>query len=638
MAMQYSAEGESPYIEPDEEFVEPNDLPNLRYRQGGAFQFEADLDEGEVVYDQGVEGEGDDEGIEPEQGVLRPTGGLLPEPTSGALLPQHQQQHRAPRRTRLYQVPDKIKSFILYFQKQVRDRNVYEIHSVYESTWNKLTEKFFKSTPWTPVEQIASLVGDDRVFLTLYKELYYRHIYSKLNPNIQNRIDSWRTYQELFNYFILSPNPVDLELPNQWLWDIIDEFVYQYQSFCQSRSKNKGKADERRILADHPDVWSTQKVLYYLHALINKSRILNTLERENQIRYNKVNPETLPPLDDFQKHSLYRMLGYFSIIGLVRLHCMLGDYHLALKTLEPIDLTNKKGLFTRVTACHITLYYYLSFAYLMMRRYVDTIKSLITILLYISRTKQYHTRSYQYESMMKKNDQMYALLAIGVALCPQRIDENVHSLLREKYGDHLNKMQRGEESGFNTFRDLFSFACPKFVLPTIPDTGDEDNGKEALHHQQKLFLQEVVQQSPIPIIRSYLKLYSTISIEKLVSFLQEPPKEGEPEVKQPDEDDVRSFLACFKHKSHNLVWSPVQNTYTPPLSGRVLSSSDVDFYVDTDMVTIVDSKVVRRYGDFFIRHINKFEDILKDVSNAPVPTPTTPTTTTGKSSGSSAGR
>ena len=23
--------------------------------------------------------------------------------------------------------------------------------------------------------------------------------------------------------------PVDLELPNQWLWDIIDEFLYQVQ-------------------------------------------------------------------------------------------------------------------------------------------------------------------------------------------------------------------------------------------------------------------------------------------------------------------------------------------------------------------------------------------------------------------------
>ena len=28
-------------------------------------------------------------------------------------------------------------------------------------------------------------------------------------------------------YFIDADGPVRLELPNQWLWDIIDEFIYQ---------------------------------------------------------------------------------------------------------------------------------------------------------------------------------------------------------------------------------------------------------------------------------------------------------------------------------------------------------------------------------------------------------------------------
>ena len=44
---------------------------------------------------------------------------------------------------------------------------------------------------------------------------------------------------------------------------------------------------------------------------------------------------------------------------------------------------------------------------------------------------------------MKKNEQMYALLAIAVSLSPQRIDENVHSVLKEKYADKMARMQRG---------------------------------------------------------------------------------------------------------------------------------------------------------------------------------------------------
>ncbi len=66
--------------------------------------------------------------------------------------------------------------------------------------------------------------------------------------------------------------------------------------------------------------------------------------------------------DEFGARPLYKMLGYFSIIGLLRVHCLLGDYTLALKTMENVEL-NKKGLFARVTACHVTTYYYVGFAY-----------------------------------------------------------------------------------------------------------------------------------------------------------------------------------------------------------------------------------------------------------------------------------
>ena len=95
-------------------------------------------------------------------------------------------------------------------------------------------------------------------------------------------------------------------------------------------------------------------------------------------------------------HPLFRLLGYFCIVGMLRVQCLFGNYWLGLKMLDPIDLS-KKGLYSRVTACQISLYYYMGFAYLMLRRYVDAIKSFTAILLYVSRTKQYHTRSYQYD-------------------------------------------------------------------------------------------------------------------------------------------------------------------------------------------------------------------------------------------------
>lgn len=41
---------------------------------------------------------------------------------------------------------------------------------------------------------------------------------------------------------------------------------------------------------------------------------------------------------EFGRHPLYKMLGYFSLIGLLRLHSLLGDYFQAIKVLEYIEL------------------------------------------------------------------------------------------------------------------------------------------------------------------------------------------------------------------------------------------------------------------------------------------------------------
>ena len=91
---------------------------------------------------------------------------------------------------------------------------------------------------------------------------------------------------------------------------------------------------------------------------------------------------------DFGRHSLYNMQGYFyfSLVGLLRLHALLGDFYQSIKVLENIEL-NKKSLYSRVPDCQITTYYYVGFAYMMMRRYADAIRTFSNILLYAQRTK-----------------------------------------------------------------------------------------------------------------------------------------------------------------------------------------------------------------------------------------------------------
>jgi RNA polymerase I-associated factor PAF67 len=46
---------------------------------------------------------------------------------------------------------------------------------------------------------------------------------------------------------------------------------------------------------------------------------------------------------EYGSKHLYKMLGYFSIIGLLRVHTLLGDYTLALKVMDHIELNQKVG-------------------------------------------------------------------------------------------------------------------------------------------------------------------------------------------------------------------------------------------------------------------------------------------------------
>ncbi|EOD20928.1 hypothetical protein EMIHUDRAFT_463792 [Emiliania huxleyi CCMP1516] len=258
------------------------------------------------------------------------------------------------------ELPEVVRLFVVYFNKQLKSGNVYEVHSAYEATFNKLTDRLYKTSPWPTAEVVSPLVGGDATFLLLYRELYFRHLYSRLTPTLQQRIDSWANYEALFSLLLDGDAPADLALPNQWIWDLVDELIYQFQAWSMFRQRLKSKsAEEIAILKQRTDVWSVTSVLGMLHRMA---------ERGKEPRFASV--------------PLYEIGGYFATVGLLRVQCLLADYTLALKTVEAVDLS-RKGLFTKVTSCHISVFYYVAFAYLMSRRYVDAIRTLSQILFYI---------------------------------------------------------------------------------------------------------------------------------------------------------------------------------------------------------------------------------------------------------------
>ncbi|KAI7755207.1 hypothetical protein M8C21_005558, partial [Ambrosia artemisiifolia] len=445
-------------------------------------------------------------------------------------------------------VPEPVKSFVVHLYRHIREKNVYEIHQMYETSFKTLSEHFFKEKAWPCVEAVAEYVDNDHVFCLLYREMWFRHLYARLNPTLNHRIHSWDNYCTLFQ--VVLHGVVNMQLPNQWLWDMVDEFVYQFQSFSQYRAKMKTKTDhEIALLTQHDQAWNVYGVLNFLQALMEKSSIVDILQQE------KEGHQQFTATDGYDYSggsNVLKVLGYFSMVGLLRVHCLLGDYQPGLNSLLPIDIT-QQGVYTSVIGSHIATIYHYGFAKLMLRRYVEAIHEFNKILVYIYKTKQYHQKSPQYEQILKKNEQMYALLAICLSLCPQHklVDETVNSQLREKYGEKI----------------LSHPPHPSYDEPLV------NYNQDAYRLQLKLFLYEVKQQQQLSVVRTFLKVYSTISVAKLASYMEV------------DEFTLR----------------------------KTISNADIDFYIDDALIHVVESKTPKLYGDYFLRQIVKLEAVIGDM-------------------------
>ncbi|KAG8067539.1 hypothetical protein GUJ93_ZPchr0005g14842 [Zizania palustris] len=454
-------------------------------------------------------------------------------------------------------VPDSVKTFVSHLYRHIRERNVYETHQMYEGGFHRLSDRHFRDIPWPSAEAVAPHCDGDHVFLLLYRELWFRHAHARV-PGLSpaHRAESWDNYCSLFG--LILKGVLNMQLPNQWLWDMVDEFVYQFQSFCQYRAKLKNKTQEEiNLLKQYDEAWSVYGVLNYLKALVDKSMIGEILERE------KEGLEQFTATDGYDYEggsNVLKMLGYYSMIGLLRVHCLLGDYHTGLKCLAPIDIS-QQGVYTTVIGSHVSTIYHYGFANLMLRRYADGIREFNKILSYILKCKQYHQNSPQYDQLLKKNEQMYAILAICLSLCPQDklMDETVNNQLKEKYGDKMTKMHRYDDEAYAIYDELFSYACPKFITAAPPVLKEPftNYNQDAYRLQLKLFLYEVKQQHLLSGIRSYLKLYSTITISKLAKYMDA------------DEVTLRTILMTYKHKMHSV-----------DSDGKVISSADFDFYID----------------------------------------------------------
>jgi len=335
------------------------------------------------------------------------------------------------------------------------------------------------------------------------------------------------------------------------------------------------------------DAWAVETVLFYLHRLVSVGASVDPTK-------NSV--------------AAYRYLGIFASVVLSRLECLLGDYRASLKALEPLHVdSNKMSVMDEVFQAKVSAAYHAGVSYLMLRRYKDAIRVLGNICSDLKRgfNAGQLSKLPGSDQFGRLSDRMIALLAVLTHICPShKLEDNLINTIRDKYGGQLSKIEAGEEG----YEDLFTYACPKFISPAVPDYDNlVESGDNAYNLQVKQFMNEMREQSALRKSRSYVKLYTSIKVEKLAAF------------NDTDEQEFVTRLLCYKHKMRQLECGIVEEkededgaSANGPLDGTIKSCLDIHYYIKGDMVHVSNEQKTGGFETFFLKGIKQNEEIVKD--------------------------
>uniref|UniRef100_A0A0N5BGA7 Eukaryotic translation initiation factor 3 subunit L n=1 Tax=Strongyloides papillosus TaxID=174720 RepID=A0A0N5BGA7_STREA len=514
-------------------------------------------------------------------------------------------------------IPNEFIQYITYLKKLFDEKNVLEMQVMYEQGLSEMTEKHYPDKTWPEPSVIENIIDETgSVFNILYRELYYRDVHIKTSARgipLCARYDSFMNYQDLFSCILNTPDgkPAEFVLPDSWIWDIIEEFIHQFVMYCGYKANPSHRTpDENRDLEEienNQTCWNVYPVLNILYSLISKSQINEQLKaiREGE------NPDDFA--DNFGKSDLYFKLGYFSLIGLLKIQVLLSDYHQALQTVEYLEM-DPKGLYNMVTNCYVNLHYYVAFSHMMMRNYGEATKIFVNCLLYIQKATNIYKfnnsnvqRKYNpLDFIIKTHDQMISLLCICLALHPQKIEESIQQIITEKLGDVCLRMINGE---MEEYQSCFLAGAPKFISPTTVAYEGPSVSRQALMRQCNAFMQGLKGQIWLPILRSYLKLYTSISTKKLAGFL---------EMGDDKHDEFVTKLLSFK-----MIVSELGKETAPSNDKNDIDDTtlDLDFYVDDETIHVADTRIARKITEFFLKSSVKLRNLTQKAKSIRIPPP-----------------
>lgn len=502
-------------------------------------------------------------------------------------------------------VPTVLTDFIFDLYDSVTLSQVTEEQTkLYSVVLKDLSQKYFDSTPWPSAQSIARECNGDPLFLAVYRELTHRHWHAVSRPTLRDRMEGWNVYRELFEE-ILDTEPSFYLLP-VWVFEILHEFLYQFQGFCQIRTavyssarkygllstdgtinmdgkvsdKHANLAENLNILQSNTDAWEVEAVFGYLHRLIEMG---------------------MPAKNEADVHqsssSLQPVNSYFSLFGsivLSRLECLMGDYTASLQALQPIHLYQDfvvakdegspiSDILQSVFAARLSLVYHAGISYLMLARYKDAVSLLADCAGAMQRG--FKTGSLRKQALsdqyVKQYERILGILAILIQVCPglPLIEDTVLRAIREKHGSKIEAASSLEEW----------FMSPKFI--------SADPYNSVYRQQVDLFLKEM---EPYPAgrkLRSYLKLYTSMQVEKLAKF------------HDLSKDDFIPLLLAYKLRLRQKERSEGDSW----CDGKWKTALDIHYYLEQDSCFVDEAEQRRRFENYFVAQITQSFEIRQDV-------------------------
>ncbi|EAR99830.2 RNA polymerase I-associated factor PAF67 (macronuclear) [Tetrahymena thermophila SB210] len=495
--------------------------------------------------------------------------------------------------------------FINELDKLIKEKNTDGLLVLYDVQFNKICSSVFKESAW-PAPHEIELYQDKEIDIDiayLYSELCYRHALARLQNSFDAELvcNSWENYNDIFDTVIHAQTEFPLPVP--WIWDIIDEYIYQFYFACRWRYTIKPEDQGlKEILAkDSRDLtfWNLENINENFTSVIQKSQIFE---------------KGVLTLKEATSTSHY--FGFFTLVGQLRLNVLIGNYDAAIKSIENLDF-DSLVIFSKAFPAYFNLFYYAGFAYLMTGRYKEAVKVLESVCLMMNKYKAFLTKSSQSENMMKQLEKAVCLFAISLVFYPNKASESTFWQFKdlgiktskqnsqnrnekERIVDKFDKLQRYD---IQTFNELFNYGCPKLIEPiqsldSFKDITNKNTSDLIINAKEKLTKEFKVVQN-LNNLATVMKLYSKINLQKAASIVNV------------SKDEFLNLLKQYeKRETSDLLKTPFEQTV---LSRFFLPTPILKFDINGDNITINEVVPVKNYTEQYQKLNKKMTEIYSDV-------------------------